>query len=82
MPTQITLQDDECALVISAPDKATAYVPEIKDENAKAPQSMVLTAALLVAIKNQNPHITAIIGNFMKDAEYTRPEGENHGKEN
>ena len=68
MSTQITLEADECALVISN-KRCEAYIPDPDNDEAKATTTEVLVAALALAIKRDDPHIKAIIGNFMKDYE-------------
>lgn len=68
MDTPIILKEDECALILSK-DGCEAYIPDIKDKDAKATTVEVLVAALALAIKRNDPHIKAIIGSFMKDYE-------------
>lgn len=68
MSTTITLKENECALVLSE-EGCEAYIPDPKEENTKATNTEVLTAALALAIKNQDAHIQAIIGKFIKDYE-------------
>lgn len=46
-----------------------AYIPDPENKEAKATNTEVLVAALALAIKRDDPHIKAIIGNFMKDYE-------------
>lgn len=68
MSTQITLKDNQCALILSE-EGCEAYIPDPKNEEAKATTTEVLVAALALAIKREDPHIQAIIGSFMKDYE-------------
>lgn len=69
MTTTIELKDNECAIVLSD-EGSQAYIPDVaKDPDAEAPKVLVLTGALVTAIKNNDPHIQAIIGNFIKQSE-------------
>lgn len=68
MSTQITLKANQCALILSE-EGCEAYIPDPESKEAKATNTEVLVAALALAIKRDDPHIKAIIGNFMKDYE-------------
>ena len=82
MTSTIELKDDECAIVIKGDGSCECVVPHPKDPESIVSDSTILMEAVAAAISSHDSHITAILGNFMKDAEYTRPEGGNHGKEN
>lgn len=67
--TTITLKDTECVLVLSE-EGCSAYVPDLRNKpDSEAPKMLILTGALLTAINNNDPHIQAIIGNFIKQSE-------------
>lgn len=69
MTTTIKLKNNECAIILSE-DGCYAYVPDNSDDpETEAPNTLVLTGALVTAIKNNDPHIQAIIGNFIKQSE-------------
>lgn len=67
--TTITLKDNECALILSE-EGCSAYIPDCsKEPESEAPKMLILTGALVTAINNNDPHIQAIIGNFIKQSE-------------
>lgn len=76
--TRIDLKDTEVAIVLDEESNASAYIPKAieESEDVECPKNTLLVAALCMAINNKDPHITAIIGNFLKLAtpeEYNKP---------
>lgn len=67
MSTQLELKDDECAIVLKGDGSCECIVPLPTDPNAIVSDNTILAAAVATAVKNKDSHITAIVGNFMKE---------------
>ena len=75
--TTIELKDSETAIVIDKDSHVSVYIPNLdSNEDTECPANTILAAALSKAIEDKDPHITAIIGKFLKlvtPEEYNMP---------
>lgn len=73
--TTIELKESEVAIIIDKDSHASAYIPNMKDDE-ECPANTILATALCKAIEDKDLHITAIIGKFLKlvtPEEYNMP---------
>lgn len=75
--TTIELKDSETAIVIDKDSHVSLYIPSIdENDDSECSANTILATALSKAIEDKDPHITAIIGKFLKlvtPEEYNMP---------